>query len=261
MKGFYHQILTINVTEKTFTTAPVDDILLETYLGGKGLASYLLYDMNPPGIDPLDPQNHLIFATGPITGSPVWGSCRYGVYTKSPQTGFYAESYSGGKAAEAIDAAGFDAIVITGKSAKPIVLGIFPDEVRFFPAQDLWGLETYETEDKVLEKYRRTEEGFRKPGAVVIGPAAENLVRFGVIKNDYWRSAGRTGVGTVMGSKQIKAILFQGDRKRTLHDPEGVRKFSMRMARENKDHPAVISYKTKGTSQMVDPLNKARALT
>jgi len=259
VKGFYHQILTINVTEKTFTTAPVDDILLETYLGGKGLASYLLYDMNPPGIDPLDPQNHLIFATGPITGSPVWGSCRYGVYTKSPQTGFYAESYSGGKAAEAIDAAGFDAIVITGKSAKPIVLGIFPDEVRFFPAQDLWGLETYETEDKVLEKYRRTEEGFRKPGAVVIGPAAENLVRFGVIKNDYWRSAGRTGVGTVMGSKQIKAILFQGDRKRTLHDPEEVRKFSIRMARENKDHPAVISYKTKGTSQMVDPLNKARA--
>jgi len=93
MHGFYGKILKIDLSEKKYSIEPVQDDILEKYLGGKGLASYLLYELNPPGVDPLDPANCLIFATGLVTGNAIWGSCRYGVFTKSPQTGFYSESY------------------------------------------------------------------------------------------------------------------------------------------------------------------------
>ena len=259
MKGQYGRILRIDVgTQKFWTEAP-DPSIYAKYLGGKGLASYLLYTLNPPEIDPLHPDNCLIFATGPIAGSRIWGSSRYGVFTKSPQTGLYAESYSGGKVPEAIDSAGFDAIVIQGKSDGPIVLGVHPDEVLFHSADDLWGQETYATEDEILDRFRRPDKGFRKPGAVVIGPAAECGVRFGVIKNDHWRSAGRTGVGTVLGAKKIKGLLFQGDRTRSLYNQEAVTEFSKTILAESKDNPGVQAYKSMGTSQLVKVTNSANA--
>ena len=192
MDGFYGRIVKIDVSKKTFDIDVISDDIYAKYLGGKWLCSQLLYTLNPPGVDPLSPENHLILATGPISGSTIWGSCRYGAFTKSPQTGFYSESYSGGKVPEAIDSTGFDAIVIKGQCEHPTVLAIYPEEVYFHDAGDLWGKETYETEDKVLETYARSDDNFGKPGASVIGPAAENLVRFGVIKNDHWRSCGRT---------------------------------------------------------------------
>jgi len=259
MDGFYGRIVKIDVGKKTFDIEVISDDIYAKYLGGKGLCSYLLYTLNPPGVDPLSPENHLILATGPISGSTIWGSCRYGAFTKSPQTGFYSESYSGGKVPEAIDSTGFDAIVIKGQCEHPTVLAIYPEEVYFHDAGDLWGKETYETEDKVLETYARSDDNFGKPGASVIGPAAENLVRFGVIKNDHWRSCGRTGVGTVMGAKKVKAILFQGDRKRPLHDKDAVRVISKKIALEGKDNKGVNAYKTMGTSQMVKVLNDAYA--
>ena len=125
MDGFYGRILKVDLSEETYSIEPIRDEILEKYLGGKGLASYLLYEHNPVGVGPLDPANSLIFATGPVTGSAIWGSCRYGVFTKSPQTGFYSESYAGGKVPEAIDSTGFDVIVIQGQSAVPTVLGIW----------------------------------------------------------------------------------------------------------------------------------------
>ena len=259
MHGFYGRILKIDLNESKFGTEKLDDELLKKYLGGKGLASYLLYELNPPGIDPLHPDNCLIFATGPVAGSKIWGGSRYGVYTKSPQTGFYSESYSGGKAPEAIDSTGYDAIVIQGQCTKPTVLEIHPNEVVFHDAAELWGKESYETEDEVIKRYSRSDCGFKKAGAVVIGPAAENLVRFGVIKNDTWRSAGRTGVGTVLGAKKVKAIVFQGDQKRPVHDEEAVRSLAKTIAGESKDNPAVNAYKTMGTSQLVKVVNMANA--
>ncbi len=259
MKGQYGRILRIDVNEKKFWTETLDPSIYEQYLGGKGLASYLLYTLNPPEVDPLHPDNCLIFATGPITGSRIWGSSRYGVYTKSPQTGLYSESYSGGKVPEAIDSAGYDAIVIQGESTDPMVLGIHPDEVLFHPAADLWGQETYATEDEILKRFTQPDKGFRKPGAVVIGPAAENGVRFGVIKNDHWRSAGRTGVGTVLGAKKIKGLLFQGDRSRLLYDQKAVAELSKTIMAESKDNPGVQAYKSMGTSQLVKVTNAANA--
>ncbi|MCG2776083.1 MAG: aldehyde ferredoxin oxidoreductase family protein, partial [Desulfobacterales bacterium] len=259
MYGFYNRILKIDLSKKSFGIDTVGDEILKKYLGGKGLASYLLYELNPPGVDPLDPANSLIFATGPVTGSAIWGSCRYGVFTKSPQTGFYSESYAGGKVPEAIDSTGFDAIVIQGQSAVPTVLVIHPEGVDFHEAGDIWGMDTFQAEDAVLERFGKSGEGFKRSGAVVIGPAGENLVRFAVIENDYWRSAGRTGVGAVMGSKRIKSVVFQGDRKRSLYDEDTVRAFSKKVSLEGKDNPGAKAYKSMGTTMMVRIVNDAGA--
>lgn len=259
MNGFYGRYLKIDLTHKKFDLVNLNDEILLTYLGGKGLASYLLYSINPPGVDPMSPDNCLIFATGPITNSRIWGSSRYGVFTKSPQTGFYSESYAGGKVPEAIDSSGFDAIVVTGKSKHPTVVLVQPNGAEFLDASDIWGADTYKTEDAVNRKYGNTGFGSEKSGAVVIGPAGENRVRFSVIENDYWRSAGRTGVGAVMGSKHLKAIVFKGDKRRALFDAEGVRHFSKDVAEESKNNPAVQAYKNMGTSLMVKKINQAKA--
>ncbi len=259
MDGFYGRILKIDLTEKIFCIEDLDDKILSSYLGGKGLASYLLYKLNPKSVDPLSPANCLIFATGPVTDSIIWGSSRYGVFTKSPQTGFYSESYSGGKVPEAIDSTGFDAIVIMGRSKKPLVLAINPEGVDFHDAGDIWGMDTFETEDTVNRRFGSNDSGAMKSGSVVIGPAGEKLVRFAVIENDYWRSSGRTGTGTVMGSKNLKAILFKGDKKRPLFDKEKVKKFSKNLAAESKESPSVLAYRTWGTPNMVKTTNKAGA--
>ncbi len=259
MQGYHGQILRIDMTRKTFRTETIDDRVYESFIGGKGIGSYLLHEINPPGVDPLAADNSLIFCAGPITGSQIWGGCRYGVFTKSPQTGFYSESYSGGKVPEAIDATGYDAIVIQGQSDNPMVLEIHPGKVRFHNAEDLWGKETYETESAVLERYGRSGEVFKKVGAVVIGPAAENKVRFGVIKNDKWRSAGRTGVGTVLGAKKVKAIVFKGNQKRPIFDSDKVRELAKQISAEGKDNPGVHAYKTMGTPQLVKVVNNAGA--
>jgi aldehyde:ferredoxin oxidoreductase len=259
MYGFYGRTLQINLSKKTHQVDRLAESVYEKYLGGKGLASYLLYRLNPPGIDPLHPDNCLIFATGPVTGSKIWGGCRYGVFTKSPQTGFYSESYSGGKVPEAIDATGYDAIVIQGECVEPTVLEIRPDDVLFHIAGDLWGKETYDTEELVLKRFSSKEKGYKKLGAVVIGPAAENLVRFAVIGNDRWRQAGRTGVGTVVGAKKVKAIVFRGDRKRPLADDQAVAGLAKRFAAISKDNPGVKAYKTMGTTQLVKIVNSANA--
>ncbi len=164
MNGFYGRYLKIDLTDKTYDVVPLKNEILLTYLGGKGLASYLLYSINPPGVNPLAPENCLIFATGPITNSRIWGSSRYGVFTKSPQTGFYSESYAGGKVPEAIDSSGFDAIVVTGKSKRPTVVLVQPDGAEFFDASDIWGMDTYETEDTVNQKFGGAGSGSKRRG-------------------------------------------------------------------------------------------------
>jgi aldehyde:ferredoxin oxidoreductase len=254
MKGFYNRMLLIDLTTQGFETRPIPDSLCEANLGGKGLASHFLFHFNSPRIDPLAPENCLIFATGPITGSMIWGSCRYGLFTKSPQTGFYTESYAGGRVPEAIDSTGYDIILIKGKSEELTVLQISPDGVLFHTAKDLKGKDTYETEDAVKQRLGEPGKGL-KMGAVVIGPAGENRVRFSVVENDYWRSAGRTGTGAVMGAKKIKAILFMGDRKRIHHDADGVRALSKAVAKDARDNPVVQTYKPMGTSGMVELMN------
>ena len=259
MYGFYNRILTINLSTNDFVIEPLSDEILSKCLGGKGLATQLLLDRNPPGVDPLSPDNHLIFATGPFCGGRLWGGSRYGVFTKSPLTGFYTESYSGGRVPEAIDSAGFDAIILVGKAPQPTALTIHPDGVDFHDAADLWGMETFTAEEEALNRFALDHEGFGKPGAVVIGPAGEKLVNFAIIANDKWRCAGRTGVGTVFGSKQLKAIVFQGDRKREYADQDGVAQYAKAFSKEHMQNPGVKAYRKMGTTLMVGLMNTAEA--
>jgi aldehyde:ferredoxin oxidoreductase len=258
MHGSHGRILHVDLSAPGFHIETPADEVLGAYLGGKGLASYLLFRDNPPGVDPLAPENRLIVAAGPAAGSAAWGSCRYGVFTKSPQTGFYSESYSGGRAPEALDAAGFDAVVIRGRSAAPTILVVEPEGASFHSAEGVWGLETYAAEDALRERFKPADTGW-KSGALVIGPAGENGVRFALIENDYWRSAGRTGAGAVMGAKRLKGIFFRGDRRREVHDPDSLRAAAKALAAAAKDHPGVKAYKAFGTPMMVDVLNKAQA--
>jgi aldehyde:ferredoxin oxidoreductase len=259
MHGFYNQILNIDLSTQQVNVQPIKDEIYSTYLGGKGLASWVLSENNPKGVDPLSGENHLIFATGSVTGGITWGSSRYGVFTKSPLTGLYAESYSGGRVPEAVAATGFDAIVIKGCTKDLSILEITPEGALFHNASDLAGKDTFETEDAVKEKYCIKKTKQWKSGAVVIGPAAENGVLFSIIKNDGWRCAGRAGTGTVMGSKNLKAIVFSGDKKRVPHDPKGLLKLSKELAAVSKDSPIVHAYKSMGTSQMVKIMNGANA--
>ena len=259
MKGFFNRILNVDVTGHTYSIDSIEDGVLEKYLGGKGLATYLLLKYNCPGVDPLSPENNLIFSIGATSGTPIAGSCRYGVYTKSPQTGFYSESYSGGTVADYIAKAGFDAIMLYGASDEPVWLEIFEEGVRFQSATELWGLETYKTEDRVKQMIAENNPEDPKAGVIVIGPAGENGVTFAVLENDYWRSAGRTGPGAVMGSKRIKAIAFRGSQRKELADEKMVREFARQIARKGKDDPGVKNYKRMGTPMLVKVLNTAGA--
>jgi aldehyde:ferredoxin oxidoreductase len=259
MYGFYNRILTIDLSNSNFTIESISDDILSQCLGGKGLATHLLLDRNPPGVEPLAPENNLIIATGPFCGGRLWGASRYGVYTKSPLTGMYAESYSGGKVPEAIDATGFDAVIVKGKAGKPSVLSIHPDGVEFHDAGDLWGMETFVAEEQAVQRFGVNNQEFTKQGAITIGPAGEKMVKFAIIANDKWRCAGRTGVGAVVGSKHLKAIVFQGDRKRQYADQEGIAEYAKDFSTTNMQHPGVKAYRKMGTTMMVTLMNSVGA--
>lgn len=252
MFGFYNIVLKVDATLKSFTVEPIPDALLCSTLGGKGLATHLLLKHNSPNVDALSPGNHLILVTGPVAGSSVWGSCRYGVFTRSPQTGYYSESYSGGTAAEYMSRTGHDAVIIKGASEEPVWLEVCEEGAFFHAADELWGLDTFKTEDSIKAWIKKNRPGTTKCGVVCIGPAGENMVRFAVIENDYWRSAGRTGVGAVLGSKKIKAIAFWGKKKKKSAHPDMLKKFTKDLFNRAKDDAGVNAYKTMGTPMMVD---------
>ncbi len=256
MKGFFGRILIINLTERKYHTEDIEDHLYQGNLGGKGLATELLLKYNPEGVDPFDPSNCFIIALGPLSDSPIHGSCRHGIFSKSPLTGFYAESYSGGSTAIPISRTGYDAILITGSADKPIWLEISEEGVKFHDASGLWGLDTFETEKKIRSLAAGLEE---KVGIISIGPAGENKVRFAVVENDRWRSAGRTGMGAVLGAKQVKAIVFYGNARREFYDRTGLMDFAKKSVKELNNHKATEAYRQYGTPMMVALLNNANA--
>jgi aldehyde:ferredoxin oxidoreductase len=260
MRGFFNIALRVDATHESFEIETIPDSVLKNTLGGKGLATHLLLKYNPPGVDPLGTENHLIFAVGPATRTALWGSCRYGVFTKSPLTGGYAESYSGGTAAEHMVGVGADAVMIYGASPEPVWLEVTENSVLFHPARELWGLDTYRTQDRIVSWLKGHRPQAAKAGVVTIGPAGENRVAFAVIEDDYRCSAGRTVVDAVMGSKKIKAIAFWGNRRKEIADPGRMKQFASDLTRASKNNPGVKAYKAFGTPMFVDTMNKAGML-
>ncbi|MFW9916598.1 MAG: aldehyde ferredoxin oxidoreductase family protein [Candidatus Thorarchaeota archaeon] len=250
--GCFDRVLNIDVSNRSYEIEDLEADLTDQYLGGKGLATHLLLERNPIGVDPFSPENLFIIGIGPVTDSPIYGSCRYGIFTKSPLTGFYGESYSGGRVARHMSRTGYDAVIIKGASDKPVWLEITSNNVVFHDGKDLWGQETYAAEDMVKDHVSGSEVG-----VIVIGPAGENLIRYAVVENEYWRSAGRCGMGAVLGSKKIKAVAFHGEEKRPFADPKGMKAFSRDIVRKFKNHPAAESYRTLGTPALVALNNEA----
>ncbi len=253
MKGFFKKYLVINLKTQETEVHTIEEGILKGLLGGKGLASYLLTRYQPQGVDPLAAENPLIIGLGPVSDTPIYGSSRYGLYTKSPLTGLFCESYSGGKVPEKISRAGYDCIVLIDKAETLTYLEVTDSYVRFHDARGLIGKDCFETEKHLNEIHGNNT------GAIVIGPAGEKLIPFAVVSNDLWRCAGRAGAGTVMGSKNIKAIVFGGNAQRELADEEAVKEFVKETFQKCKDLPVTKAYKNKGTPMMVDLLNNANA--
>jgi len=246
MNGFHNVVLHVNLSQRSFEEESIDDAVYRELLGGKGLGTHLLLENTKAGVDPLSADNAIIFTAGPVTDTKVFGSSRFGAFTKSPLTGIYCESYSGGSVAEPISRTGYDAIIIKGASEKPVYLEISNRKVIFHDAAHLWGKDTFESEDAIQE-----EVGRKNAGVIVIGPAGERLVKFAVIENNYWRSLGRGGTGAVLGSKKVKGIAFHGDMKRQIAKPDMIDKLWRDTGGKAKTNPGAIVYKKLGTPMMV----------
>ncbi len=208
--------------------------------------------MLPPGVDPLSPDNIVIIATGPATDTVLSPASRFGLFSKSPATGAYAESYSGGHLPPLIKRTGYDAIVITGRASHPCFISITESGVNFYDASEIWGLETYDAEEAL-----KKAAGINKAQALVIGPAGERQINFACLKNNRWRSAGRTGLGAVFGSKNLKGIVFGGEAKAALYDEEGLAAWHREFIAHSKDSPSALMYREKGTPALVAITNKA----
>ncbi len=211
------KVLRIDLSRSSYKIDNLDPDLAKKFIGGRGLAAKILYDELKPGINPLGTENKLVFANGPLTGTKAVASGRYMVVTLSPLTGAIAFSNSGGQFGVRMKSAGYDLIILEGKAPEPVYLDITNNDVQIKPAQHLWGKNTPETE-ALIRGERSNTSVVGKYSIACIGPAGERLVRFACVINDKHRAAGRSGVGAVMGSKNLKAIIAGGDRKITLAD-------------------------------------------
>jgi len=204
MTGYQNNVLRVDLSAGKSTAEPLRMDFAEKYIGQKGLAIRYLYEELKPGIDPLGPENKLLFTTGPFTGTGVPCSGKLSVAAKSPATGTINDCSIGGHTANKIKYAGYDMLIFEGKAAEPSIVVIDNDKVTIEPAGDLWGKGAHEAET-ILQKRFGTDYGF-----LVIGPAGENLVTMACINSDYYRQAGRGGIGAVMGSKNLKAVCVRG---------------------------------------------------
>jgi len=199
------RLLFVDLTKGTLEQEPLPDELGRDFLGGYGLGARILYERMKPGVDPLGPDNMLGFVTGPLTGTPALGSGRYTVVGKSPLTGAWADSNSGGDFGPYLKASGFDAVFFTGASPTPAYLFIDEGKPEIRDAADLWGCDTLGTDDVLRERH-----GHRDTRVACIGRGGEKQTLIASVINDKGRAAGRTGLGAVMGSKKLKAIAVKG---------------------------------------------------
>lgn len=213
MKGVCGKLLEIDLTSGKTKETPIPGGTIGKYLGGRGLGAKLLFNSLPANTDPLSPENVLIFLTGPLTGSTVTGTSKFVVVTKSPLTRGWCDSYSSGRTAVEIKKAGYDGMLIRGRSNHPCYLKIDGSGVEIREAHSIWGKDSFETERLLKEMEKNLSVGVSS-----IGPAGEKLGKFACINSDLYRQAGRGGVGAVMGSKRLKAIVVRGAQGPALHD-------------------------------------------
>jgi aldehyde:ferredoxin oxidoreductase len=251
--GFHNKILRVDLTQQTIAVEEPGELFYRKYLGGLAIICYYLLRETPPHIDPLGPQNKLIFATGPLTGITTGGSGRNSVGARSPLTGALGSSEMGGYWGAELKKAGFDAIIIEGQSSEPVYLWVHDGVAEIRPAKHLWGLEN-------LPAHRLIQEEIGQKNARIsqCGPAGENLVLYANIMADLSHSAGRTGLGAVMGSKKLKAIAVWGSNKLPVYDSEKILAMAQWMVKNHKSMTGSLS--VFGTGGSIPGYNRMKVL-
>lgn len=230
MNGYTGKILRVDLTNRTIEVEEPDELFYRRYLGGSALIAYYLLKEVPADVDPLGPDNLLIFAGGPITGVPVAGAGRSAVGGKSPLNGGYGEADVGGFFGAEMRRAGYDAVVVKGKADSPVYLWLHDGEAELRSAEHVWGMTTGECLSTV-----QAELGEKTARFALIGPAGEKMVRYACVINDLKHAAGRTGLGAVMGSKNLKCVVAKGRAQVPVADAEGVQKLGKYMTTNWKD--------------------------
>ena len=215
-KGYMGKILWVDLTTGKIKVEKPKASLYKEYIGGYGLAARLLYDRQKGGVDPLGPENTLGLVTGPVTGTGIPSGARYAAVAKSPLTGGWGDANSGGFFGPYLKFAGYDAVFFTGISPKPVYLLIDEGKAEIKDASKLWGKDAYETEDTLMAEYGKDSR------VACIGPAGEKLSLIAAIMTDRGSAAGRSGLGAVMGSKKLKAVVAKGTMPVEVTDKEAV---------------------------------------
>jgi aldehyde:ferredoxin oxidoreductase len=251
--GYHGRILRIDLTDGQIAVEAPDQAFYRRYLGGAGFVAYYLLKEVPPGIDPLGPENRLIFACGPLTGVPLAGSGRNAIGARSPLTGALGEADVGGFWGAELKAAGYDAIVVQGSAASPVYLWVHDGQAELRDAAHFWGLENKETHTAI-----RQELGEARARIALCGPAGEKLVRYAAIVADLKHVAGRTGLGAVMGAKKLKAVAVRGSKRPRLADRDRVGELARWLQDNYRD--LMGEFPDLGTGISVIPYNAMGAL-
>ena len=234
--GYMGRILRVDLSSGKVAAEELTDEVAREFIGGSGLGTKILYDETTPDTDPLGPENRLIFATGPLTGTMLFNTDRFDVVARSPLTGAFGESSSGGYWGGKFKACGYDALVIKGKAEGPVYLYLDNDRAEIRDAAHLWGKETFQSVELLQGEHGAAAK------AAVIGPAGENLVRFANMITDglHGRAVGRCGMGAVMGSKRLKAVVVNGSKAVPVADPEGLRALQKRLGPTMRENPQAL---------------------
>ena len=246
----------MNLTDRAHSTDALSEEDAKKFIGGKGIAINLLFNELRPRIDPLGPENKLVYATGPFAATGIPLNSRWVVAAKSPETGIWADSYCGGTFAVQLKKAGYDALIVEGASQDPVYINIFNDDVEVKDASHLWGKMTLETELEIAQDLNIANRREDNPAVVNIGPGGENLVKFAAVMHTAHRAAGRAGLGAVMGSKKLKAIAVRGTKNVSTANPTKVREVMKAISTETLTNPNLQNFTKHGQVGFVGALNQ-----
>ncbi len=246
MYGWTGKFLHINLGKSKAVAESYEGFMAKKYLGGRGFAVKILWDGVDERVDALSSENKLVFAAGPLTGFALPSSGKLIVASKSPITGGYGDGNIGTQAAVEMRKAGYDAVIIEEKARNPVVALVQDESVEFLDGRELWGHDSFEAEKKLRELYGRAA------GILTIGQGGENLVKFATIVSQEGRSGGRPGMGAVMGSKNLKAVVFLGSNDLPVADPRDMDDLGSEAYREIMMKPEYAFWKRQGTMTTVD---------
>jgi len=254
MKGWTGNILRINLSSKTVKKETYSEEFAKKWVGGRGFAIKILWDELKPGIDPLGPDNKLIVALGPIAGIPAPNTGKTVVAAKSPLTGGYGDGNLGTKVSIHLRKAGYDVLIVEGKADSPVGIYIEDDNVKFFPANEIWGNGSYKTMDWLYAKFGKGV------GILTIGEGGENKVLYSIIRSLEGRAGGRPGIGAVMGSKNLKAIVVKGTKEIPVADPEAVKEIGTNDLKKINQIDKETGWTKQGTTSVLAWCNEVAAL-